>query len=255
MTPQFVPVIVLAALLVALAWTTNRSRLAAESFKLITDSAQRRAALRLRGLRSFALFFAGGTCALLALGRLNGIVELPLEFVQLRSQLGIVPDDLASDPDRLAGMLTGLSVGGILVLFVWRYVFRQRSQPIIGDVTALMPRNRAEVWTLIPLAVNAGIGEEVFFRLALPLAATLATGSAHFGTRFACVAFGLAHWYQGWKGVLITMLAALLFTRLYLATGSLLVPMVIHAAIDLLGLVVRPAISLWLDRKQEVLAA
>ncbi|MBS0481680.1 MAG: CPBP family intramembrane metalloprotease [Proteobacteria bacterium] len=255
MSLQVVPSIVLTAMVIGLAWATNRSRQSAEAFKLIDDSARRRAALRRRGLRSFLMFFIGGVAVLLALGRLSNIFALPPEFSHLRTQLGIEPDDLASNPDRLAGMLLGLTMAGVLVLLVWRYVFRKRSQPIIGDVTALMPRNRAEVWTMVPLALNAGIGEELFFRLALPLTATLATESAHFGTRFACVAFGLSHWYQGWKGVALTMLAALFFMRLYLATGSLLVPMMIHAAIDLLGLVVRPAISLWLDRKGEALAA
>ncbi|MFB2351758.1 CPBP family intramembrane glutamic endopeptidase, partial [Priestia megaterium] len=72
-----------------------------------------------------------------------------------------------------------------------------------GDIEPLMPRNAAEIACAIPLAINAGVTEEVFFRLALPLLAVQATGSALAGFAIACAAFALVHWYQGWKGMLV----------------------------------------------------
>jgi membrane protease YdiL (CAAX protease family) len=53
-------------------------------------------------------------------------------------------------------------------------------------------------------------------------------------------AFGLAHLYQGWVGVVATGFVGAVFTALYLWSGSLAVPIVLHVILDLLGLVVRP---------------
>jgi membrane protease YdiL (CAAX protease family) len=44
--------------------------------------------------------------------------------------------------------------------------------------------------------------------------------------------FGLAHIYQGWKGAVSASILGVVFAGLYLITGSLLLPMVIHAALD-----------------------
>jgi membrane protease YdiL (CAAX protease family) len=43
------------------------------------------------------------------------------------------------------------------------------------------------------------------------------------------VCFGLAHAYQGWRGVLTTTIAGLIMAALYLASGNLLLPMIAHA--------------------------
>ncbi|MEJ7704018.1 MAG: CPBP family intramembrane glutamic endopeptidase [Geodermatophilaceae bacterium] len=47
------------------------------------------------------------------------------------------------------------------------------------------------------------------------------------------MAFGLAHLYQGRGGVVTTSVLGALLTFLYVGTGTLLVPMLVHAAIDL----------------------
>lgn len=45
--------------------------------------------------------------------------------------------------------------------------------------------------------------------------------------------FGLNHLYQGYRGVLGTTLVGVLLGMLYYQFGGLLVPMVVHALIDL----------------------
>jgi membrane protease YdiL (CAAX protease family) len=105
---------------------------------------------------------------------------------------------------------------------------------------ALLPRNGAEtLWTAL-MAVNAGVSEEVFFRLLLPLLLVLVFGSAVLAFAVAGIVFGLAHVYQGWVGVLATFVLGLVLAGLYLATGSLLAPIAVHVVIDLVGLVIRP---------------
>ena len=54
----------------------------------------------------------------------------------------------------------------------------------------------------------------------------------------AAVAFGLAHAYQGRVGVLTTGVLGGVMAALYLETGSLLLPVLLHAAIDLRFLLV-----------------
>jgi membrane protease YdiL (CAAX protease family) len=49
----------------------------------------------------------------------------------------------------------------------------------------------------------------------------------------SAVIFGLAHVYQGIGGVLVTTLMGALLGVVYLATGSLLAAMAVHALMDL----------------------
>lgn len=54
----------------------------------------------------------------------------------------------------------------------------------------------------------------------------------------AAVAFGLAHAYQGRAGIVLTGVLGGVMAALYLGTGSLLLPVLLHAAIDLRFLLV-----------------
>jgi membrane protease YdiL (CAAX protease family) len=45
--------------------------------------------------------------------------------------------------------------------------------------------------------------------------------------------FGIDHGYQGWSGVLLTGVLALIFTALFVLSGSLWLPMAVHALLDL----------------------
>jgi membrane protease YdiL (CAAX protease family) len=54
----------------------------------------------------------------------------------------------------------------------------------------------------------------------------------------AAVAFGLAHAYQGVGGIVLTGVLGGVLAALYLSTGSLLLPVLLHAVIDLRFLLV-----------------
>ncbi len=219
-------------------------RAALARFKALEDTAARKHYFLRRTALSFTCFALLGTAILAVLGRLSAILVFPTEFAVLR------PADAAPvSPERLLGMVIGITLGALTLYAVWRFVLRKKTQPIIGDVTALFPRNYGEAVVLMLPAINAGFSEELFFRLALPLLLTLALGSAKLGFAVAAITFGLMHWYQGWRGVILTGLVALVFQSFYLRSGTIWVPVTIHALIDLLGLVVRPAIGLWLDRR------
>jgi membrane protease YdiL (CAAX protease family) len=125
----------------------------------------------------------------------------------------------------------------------------RHAEPPGHATLALLPRSPAERRLFSVVGVTAGVCEEWLYRgffLAvvaavgggLPTLALVAVGA---------VAFGLAHAYQGLPGVVLTGVLGGLFAALYLDTGSLLLPVLLHAAVDLRFLLV-PASALPGDR-------
>lgn len=238
--------LLLAALLGFFVWRTIRDKSEVRAFKAVTESRDRQRGFLDMTWKSFLMFGVGGIALLVMIGRVDALWQIPAEFTaDASSNAGQSFEPTLS---RLTGLLTGMTVGALTIFVVWRFVLRRKTQPVVGNVGFLFPRNRAEALTLIPLSINAGVSEEIMFRLALPLLAMQVTGSATAGFAIAAATFGLMHWYQGWIGVILTGLLSYLFISLYVHSGTLLVPIIVHAAIDLMALVIRPSIGLWLDR-------
>jgi membrane protease YdiL (CAAX protease family) len=150
----------------------------------------------------------------------------------------------------LAGFAAGvaLAAGGGVVLGLAMARRRRDSPParvprVAGGerLLRMLPRSRAERRGFVALAVTAGITEEVIWRgfgLGL-LLALLPHAPVALPIALAALAFGWAHFYQGWSGVLATSLIGGLLAWLYWATGSLLPPMLLHVLIDLRAAFVR----------------
>jgi len=195
-----------------------------------------------RWLRRAPLAFGASALAALALGgRLDTLTRLPPEF----EPLAIAARQLAGfeGPAFEAAVLAGLAGGAVLGLILARWRLGRGKRPFsAGDIERILPRNRGEFGWTTALGIAAGIVEELFFRLALPLFATLATGSAALGFALATLFFAGAHRYQGWAGMAFSGVAGALLATLYLATGELWFAMLIHALLNLNGLVLRPAL-------------
>ena len=203
--------------------------------------ARRRAQYRRWTVRALIAFLVPSVVGLALLGRLGALVVLPGEFAAVAAAVGPLQlSDAALFGAGLAGGLGGALAG---TLWSWRRGKRGVRGPMLGDVGALLPRHRGELAHAALLAIAAGVTEEPFFRVLLPLLITLVTGGAWAGFGLAALLFGVAHWYQGWKGVAATSVMGVLFTALYLASGRLWVVVVFHAFLDLVGLVVRPALT------------
>lgn len=103
------------------------------------------------------------------------------------------------------------------------------SQP---SVRVLLPVNAREAAVFGAVALTAGICEEILYRgyMLHYMQAWLPGAAAIIA---AIVIFGLAHAYQGGRGVLLTGLAGAAAMGLYLFTGSLVAPMILHATVDL----------------------
>jgi len=202
---------------------------------------------RARALYGWALgtavtFGVPAVFALMLIGRADAAWTMPVEFGRVARQAGL-PGAIDGDLPWLLGSLgLGASIG-LLVLLVRRALGRPPARVIYRSAAAA--RDRSEWGAATTIAVAAGASEELFFRLALPLAIGLATGSMVAGLLVATGAFGLVHRHQGWLGVAATTVAGAGLAYLYLSTGALWVAMLLHAAIDLNALILRP----WLDRR------
>jgi len=105
---------------------------------------------------------------------------------------------------------------------------------------AVLPRTAEERRPFTDVGVTAGGGEEWLYRgFFLAVLAAVAGGLPDAVlVVLAGVAFGLAHAYQGPAGVVTTGILGGVMAALYLSTGSLLLPVLLHAAIDLRFLLV-----------------
>lgn len=103
----------------------------------------------------------------------------------------------------------------------------------LGNVSIIIPQNGNELARFYGLSITAGIVEEIlwrgfliwYFSLFMPLwaAALLST-----------IGFGLAHAYQGLAQLPHITAVSAAFAVLYLVSGSIWLPIVLHAAVDIL---------------------
>lgn len=140
------------------------------------------------------------------------------------------------------GILTGAVVSFSALTVVGILSARKSPDDLatLGDVAAMLPRNRQELRLGWLLSLNAGVSEELMFRLAMPALVYGATGSAIAAVAVPVLLFGFLHVYQGVAGVIGTTLIGGLFLLSYVATGSILVPIILHVLFDLRSLVLIP---------------
>jgi uncharacterized protein len=116
----------------------------------------------------------------------------------------------------------------------------RHAEPAVHATLALLPRTTAERRLFTLVGVTAGVCEEWLYRgfflaVVAALAGGLPTGVL---VVVAAAAFGLAHAYQGRVGIVTTGLLGGVMAAIYLQTGSLLLPVLLHAVIDLRFLLV-----------------
>ncbi|MGK6321901.1 CPBP family intramembrane glutamic endopeptidase [Sphingomonas sp. DT-51] len=200
----------------------------------------RRRRFVLRMARPTLHFAAVTLVALVAIGRSDALATLPPEFAPARDAAialagGTLPLDLLA-----WSTIGGLVVGGVVVGLIERW---RGTSLTLGDVESVLPATWGELpWGAL-LSVTAGVTEELFFRLLLPLLLVRCGVPALVAVALACIFFGVAHRYQGAAGVIATTLVGAVLTLAYLLSGSLVAAMLLHIAIDLNALVLRPILS------------
>lgn len=239
--------LLLPLLLSILFWRTRQDKQEYERFKNLSSSLERQKAYRKWTLESFLLFGGSSLIGLLILGKFKLLNTLLPAFAKVIPAQSL-PSSRDSGSSFMLGILTSVLISGVIV-GVFLRIRAQKKKPqsslVIGDVEALLPRNNKErLWASL-LALNAGFSEELFFRLFLPLLIYLVFNNALFALVVATLIFGLVHYYQGWAGVVITMLLGTVLMVIYLATSSIWVVIIIHALIDLNNLILQP----WLQKR------
>ncbi|MDP5184229.1 CPBP family intramembrane metalloprotease [Blastococcus sp. BMG 814] len=121
----------------------------------------------------------------------------------------------------------------------------RHAEPPGQSTLALLPRTEGERRLFTLVGVTAGVCEEWLYRgFFLAVVAAMAGGPpAWVLVVVAAVAFGLAHAYQGRAGIVLTGVLGGVMALIYVDTGSLLLPVLLHAVIDLRFLLV-PASAL-----------
>jgi len=140
-----------------------------------------------------------------------------------------------------AGALVALSVAGILLSF---FLERHGWWPEESELTCLLiPRTRREkAWSLLLLAPTAALSEEFLYRGLLLAQVSQWLRSGVLACAVSSLAFGLAHVYQGWSGMVRASLVGALLAYPVIHFGSLYPSMLAHGLIDALALV-------WLGQK------
>jgi len=102
-------------------------------------------------------------------------------------------------------------------------------------VNVLIPRSKKEKRYWFFVSLTAGIVEEFVFRgfLFFLLQAIFPNMPIPLILVVASAIFGIAHAYQGWQGMIRTAIAGALLGSLFLVTGSLILPMILHFIFDI----------------------
>lgn len=94
------------------------------------------------------------------------------------------------------------------------------------------------------IAVTAGVTEEILFRGYALNRLARATGRPRLSACLVIAAFALAHApFWGWSGMAVPLVGGVFFTLIYMWRRDLVACVVAHAAIDLISLVVLPALA------------
>jgi len=135
------------------------------------------------------------------------------------------------------GLVVTFAAGSLLQVVLVRRKARAREKMLqaLKNLAFILPVTQEERSWFALLSVTAGICEEVLYRGFL--IRYLSNGPFHASLGIALVvasiAFGLGHTYQGLSGIIGTTLMGALMAVIFLTTGSLWLPMALHAIIDL----------------------
>jgi membrane protease YdiL (CAAX protease family) len=157
------------------------------------------------------------------------------DFGRPFADLGFV---MSIGPGFWIGFAVCTALTGFL-LYSWRSVKnasvaeKARHAESFGNLVSFIPHTRRELHNFYAVSITAGIVEEIVYRgfvlwylgQYMPLWVVVAVSS---------IAFGLAHCYQGASGAFRAGMVGLVFGILYVVTGSIWIPILAHAMLDIL---------------------
>jgi membrane protease YdiL (CAAX protease family) len=121
----------------------------------------------------------------------------------------------------------------------------------LGKLRNLAPHNHEEQRFFLGLSITAGICEEILYRGILTRVLSGVT-EWYIAYTLVAVIFGLGHLYQGWRGALKTGAVGALLGFLTWASGSIFIPMILHAVLDMSSGRMLQAAVVHQDRKNRI---
>jgi len=140
-----------------------------------------------------------------------------------------------------SAFVIGFAVAAVIALFVPIIVMmrsettRARVAKSLEKLNFILPGTAEERRWFVFVALTAGVCEEILYRgFLIQYFRELPVHIGLIGALVlsACV-FGIAHLYQGIIGIVQTSILGAIFGVLFVVTGSLALPVVLHALIDL----------------------
>lgn len=231
---------VLVVLLALLAWRAGRKdRREFQRFKRYRTTQRRQAMFRKWVLGSLSWF--GGSALVVIVLVWNFVPGMLAQVESWPAMTGF--RNLLDSSSLASGLIVGGSVGLFLGLLAMVFLGRNAAEvPTIGDIHALLPRNRAELKFGWALSLNAGFVEELLFRLAMPTLIFAVFGNALLAILASLVIFGLLHAYQGLAGIIGSTVLGVILMAVFLTTGNIVWPIIVHAVFDLRSLVLIPMV-------------
>jgi len=232
-------------------------------FKGCTETEQRQRLFRRWSFESLVFYGCVPLACLIATGHLNSLVQFPSFLFPFSDALS---NELESENGGfIHGMITTIAtliipflLLGLTLISLGRAYsdYRTNTDSIQAallesrNIQYLIPRNRHErCWTTV-LSIVAGVTEELCFRLVLPILIFIVTGSGLLAVILSTIWFGLVHFYQGWIGILATLLVGAIMMFVYVLTQNIWLVMLIHTVIDLNDLSFAPWFAEWLGKRR-----
>lgn len=188
---------------------------------------------------SFLIYGVGSIISLVLIGEVNLLWNANAELVSALPFHESLSRFYSNNSSYFVAVLITI-VAFIVLYYRKNHLLGKLPKPkVVGNIKPLFPRNNSERKLLSILAVNAGLSEELFFRVLYPILILNVIGNGFIAIVVAVLLFGIVHLYQGWQGVLATFILGLLFTYAYLVTGNIAMAMILHLLIIFNGLVVQ----------------
>jgi len=242
---------VLAAALVAvvamlIVRAVSKNRLEYQRFKRFERTRNRQRMMRRWLITSLTMFGVSAAVVLLLAWRAVPLLLAAVDSLPPAHWLaGLVSATGELIPIGFLILAAVIAIGMVVTLLLAR---TSSEIPTIGDISSLLPRNRAELCIGAALSVNAGLVEELLFRLAIPALIFGASGSAVAAVVLSVLLFGGLHVYQGLTGMIGATVIGAFLMLLYLASGAIVLPIIVHVLIDLRSLVLIPVLVYRVDR-------
>ena len=135
----------------------------------------------------------------------------------------------------LLGVTVGLLIGATFIALRSRGAGEEAHAGVrrrVQHIERMLPHDARELRWFSAVAITAGVCEELLYRgyliwyLGHWLPLTLAVAAS-------AILFGVGHFYQGPRGMILTACVGAFLAAVYLVSGSLFAPMAFHALMDL----------------------